>query len=77
MFFTANKNIILSYNLSGTRYQVSGSSDCSALIKAGDESGYKSKSQGLFLFPWPELSQKKVYIFSSYTVGHNSPDTSE
>ena len=48
MFFVANENITLSHNMIRTKYQVSGSSHCSALVKASGESADKSKLHDYF-----------------------------
>ena len=47
VLFNANENSILSHNLKRTQCTVSGSSECSALIKANDESIDKSKAHRL------------------------------
>ena len=68
--------ILLSHNLR-PQYQVQGSGDCSALIKASYVSADRSKSQEFNSSPWPSLLQKKVYILSAYIVGHYSPNMSK
>ena len=76
MFFTANENSILTYNLTRTQYQVSGSSHCSASINTRDESADKKHHMDYCDFHGPACI-RKVYILATYIIGHNSPNVSK